>query len=207
MDLFPNRARSEPGQAAVEDGQAPAPGERREPAPLGPEREAVAVDSSPPRVARLRASDVLVDPLTDLVGPEVFDRILRTESARSVRYRRGATVVLVELDGVEKLLDTWGPDVAASTIAAVGRRLRRSCRESDYLARVAANRFGLILPETDEIAAINFVERARESCQPELRFAARDLRVGFGWASPTPNGTLLDARDRAEARLRSDLVG
>ena len=147
------------------------------------------------------------DVLSGLPGPAFWHAIVPTESARARRYRRPVTVVLVEIQGLAKLADEWGEDVAGQAVAAIARIVRRESRSSDYVARVGVDRLGLLLPETDEVAAINFVERVREPCERELRGAPEGVRVAFGWASPAGNTTLLDAVAEAEARLREDPGG
>lgn len=63
----------------------------------------------------------------------------------------------------------------------------------------------MILTETDEIAAINYVERVREAWENQPAIAAGTVRVGFGWAGSPSRATLLDARPAAEELLRGDL--
>ena len=85
------------------------------------------------------------------------------------------------------------------------RTLSREIRTSDHIARIEALRFGILLTETTEIAAINFVERARAACERELRVATEIVAVGFGWASPPPKRDLSDAITVAERRLHAEL--
>jgi diguanylate cyclase (GGDEF)-like protein len=158
-----------------------------------------------PQSARVSPPDPYEDLLTGLVGPAVWRRVLTTESARVVRYRRSVTILLVEIAGLDTFARRWGAETAANGVIAVSRALRAGSRAADYLARVEIGTFGLVLDQADEIAAINAVERLREAIQYELRGAEDDLKVGFGWASPTPGESLLDAAERASARLRLEL--
>lgn len=144
------------------------------------------------------------DGLTQLSGPLFWRAILAAESARHLRYRRPITLVLAEITGLDELADDWGDDVATQVVIASGRVFRTGCRTSDYVARLGSTRFGMLLTETDEVAAINFVERVRERCDRQLRGAQEGLGVAFGWASPTASETLLVAAERAEARLRRE---
>jgi len=144
------------------------------------------------------------DGLTELPGPLFWRAILAAESARHLRYRRPVTLVLAEVSGLDALADDWGDDVASQVVIASGRVFRGGCRTSDYVVRLGGTRFGMLLTETDEVAAINFVERVRERCERQLRGAEERLEVAFGWASPTASETLLVAAERAEARLRRE---
>jgi diguanylate cyclase (GGDEF)-like protein len=128
---------------------------------------------------------------------------MAAESARSARYDRPATVVLAEIIGLDQLAALWGDDVAARAISVVAKVLRSSCRGSDYVVRLGPTRFGILLTETDEVAAINVVERARERCERQLG-AAEAAYVAFGWAGASNAVTLLAAADRADGRLRQE---
>ncbi len=170
--------------------------------PEPPEEDARDAGAAPGRT-RLEP-DSWHDPVTGLPGPAFWRTVVATESARNARYRRPASVVLAEIVGLAAMVDLWGDDVAAQALVAVGRVLQGGCRSSDYVARLDDARFGVLLTETDEVAAINYVERVRERCERRLRTAEQGVRVAFGWASPTGSGTLLVAAGRAETRLRRE---
>ena len=164
--------------------------------------------------AALPVTDVPVPPpagwsdlATGVDGPRYWDRILLSEQARVRRYKRPATVVLVEVTGLGRLARQWGADVAERTLVAAARTLAREVRTSDHIARIEPARFGILLTETTEIAAINFVERAREACERDLRLASDVAAIGFGWASPPKGRDLTDAVAIAQLRLDADLRG
>lgn len=144
------------------------------------------------------------DPETGLLGGEAWSAILSTESARCKRYGRPATIVVVEVSGLEDLASVWGKDVGANAAARVGAVLRARVRTSDYAARIAPRRFVVLLPETTEIAAVNFVERVREACDAALRSVGSDARAWFGWADATPKRSLTSAVEIAMERVAAD---
>lgn len=145
------------------------------------------------------------DAMTGTDGPRLWDRMVLLENARVRRYKRPATVVLVEIDGLERLTRQWGLDVGERTLVIAARTLSKEIRSSDHIARIEPLRFGILLTETTEIDAINFVERARAACERELRVASEVVAVGFGWASPPPKRGLSDALAIAERRLAAEL--
>jgi diguanylate cyclase (GGDEF)-like protein len=144
------------------------------------------------------------DPLTSTDGPRYWDRMLFTERARVQRYRRPATVVLLELMGLGRLAAQWGVDVASQAVIRTGRTLTGQIRSSDCAARLEPARFAALLPETTEIDAINFVERVRTAIEEELETSADLVRLAIGWASPV-DGDLGEALDLAERRLRQEI--
>jgi diguanylate cyclase (GGDEF)-like protein len=173
-------------------------------------RVASAVPDDPP--ASIEVVDASVpaptgwnDPLTGTDGPHYWDRLIISETARVRRYKRPATIVLVEIAGLTRLGRLWGPDVAERTLVNAARTLSQSIRTSDHIARIEPIRFGILLTETAEIAAINFVERARVSCERDLRIASEVVGVAFGWASPPKGSDLADAVALAQKRLDAEL--
>ena len=144
------------------------------------------------------------DPATGNDGPAYWDRILASEHARVRRYKHPATLVIVEVEGIEQVAATWGRDAAMRILTGIGRALANEARSSDSSARIEPSRFGILLTETDEIAAINFVERARVACEARLELTD-SLRIGIGWAS-LGKDELGETLDLAAERLDADLA-
>jgi diguanylate cyclase (GGDEF)-like protein len=201
-DLATAAADADDADVAVADADDVADAEVLAPVPKPPARDdAITIDSP-----SVQAPSGWSDPATGTDGPRLWDRLIISESARVRRYRRPATVVLVEVVGIEGLARLWGPRVAEHALAAAARILAKEIRTSDHIARVERLRFGLLLTETTEIAAINFVERARAACERELQVATEAVNVAFGWASPPKNGDLSDAMALAAERLAAELA-
>ena len=140
-------------------------------------------------------------------GPRYWDRLISSERARISRYRRPATVVLIDIVGIERLerLEPRdGLDVAAQLLVRVGRALTHEMRSGDHAARIDVGRFGVYLPETNEVDAINFVERARVALEAEIERTPY-VRIAIGWASPT-DGDLDVALELANQRLLQELA-
>jgi diguanylate cyclase (GGDEF)-like protein len=146
------------------------------------------------------------DPLTGIDGPDFWRRVLVSEVARSARYRRSLTVVIIELDGLATLAETWGAHVARRAVREAAQSIRRASRTSDHCTRIGATRFGVVLTETDEIAAINFVERVRETGPRSMPRGFDGLRFTFGWASPKVGESADTVVRRADERLRAEVT-
>jgi diguanylate cyclase (GGDEF)-like protein len=144
------------------------------------------------------------DPLTGTDGPRLWDRTITSEVARVARYKRPATVVLVEIVGLDAFGRMWGPDVAERLFIQLARTLAVEIRSSDHIARIDRTRFAILLTETDEIAAINFVERARAACEYHVR-APELVQIAIGWASPAGASDLRAAIESASERLAEEI--
>ena len=146
------------------------------------------------------------DPLTGLEGPDLWRRVLVTEVARALRYSRALTVVVIEVEGVLELGETWGAEIARHSLREIAQCLRRLTRTSDYSMRIGLTRFGVVLTETDEIVAINFVERVREEALRSLPRTGDGLRLSFGWANPQRGESAEAVVRRADHRLMQEML-
>jgi len=145
------------------------------------------------------------DESTRLPGPAFWQAVLVAESARCLRYRRPATLVLARVVGYAELIELWGTGVAAQAVIDVAGVLRAGCRASDHVARLGDDLVGLLLTETDEVAAINFLERVRERSDRVLGARAPGVRIAFGWAGPTRQRTLVESVTTAEDVLAREV--
>lgn len=158
---------------------------------------------NPPMAAPLPEPDGWTDALSGANGPRYWDRVVANEEARRRRYGRTATVALVELVGFDDERSFLSAELLRTLFTRVARVIVSEVRASDHVARIGAARFGILLVETDEVSAINFVDRLRQSLRVELGpdpyFSAR-----IGWASPAEGASLDDARATAADRLAKD---
>ena len=145
------------------------------------------------------------DALTGLLGASRWARVVADEDARVRRYRRAATIVMIELDGLDRLTARLGDAAGERLVPAVADTIRRLAREADFVARLGDGRFAVLLPETDEIQAINYVERVRRTCDLWLESGAVALRLAMGWASASGDASLHDAGRVATERMFAEI--
>jgi GGDEF domain-containing protein len=139
-----------------------------------------------------------------------FVAALHREAARAERYGRPATVVAVEFAIDEPTRIGGGPpqalrrtrhDEVDRLAAPIGYTLRREARDSDRVARVAPNRFHVLLPETTEPDARGYIERARRACDVWFAGAAIPVRLRIEAASTGRDRSLVEALATVEERL------
>jgi diguanylate cyclase (GGDEF)-like protein len=145
------------------------------------------------------------DRLTETLLHGEWNRILADEDARIHRYRRPATIVLIELDGFEGFVSALGQPAGDRVLVAVADTLKRHARSSDHVARLGPGRFGLLLPETGEVEAINLTERIRSLCELWLASGSIALRLAIGWASPAAGAGLAESYVVAAERMYSEI--
>lgn len=150
------------------------------------------------------AETSLLDPATGLATATAWSEVFRHEDARLDRYGHPVTIVALELHRLDDLAERFGQETADRLIPAVAATIQRSARSSDLVARQSHSRFMVLMPETDEIRAINFVERVRDACDTWLEASAVSIRLAIGWASAGPGGDLDDALRLAIERMQAD---
>ena len=143
----------------------------------------------------------LLDPQTGLDLDAIWTRWLAEEEARVRRYGRPSTVVVVEMAGLDRLVERLGREAAERLIPPIAITMRRYGRETDHIARLGPARFGALLTETDEVRAINYVERIRSACDVWLAAGAISLRLAIGWSEIAPDRPAAVAMGEAEGRL------
>lgn len=116
-----------------------------------------------------------------------WDAALRHEDARMARYARPASVLVVRIEVARSSSsDRFG--------ARVGAIIREHARETDRVARVAADRFHVLLPETDAKEAEVLADRIRAACLERLTGPVGSVtEVLVVPASPGHGQTLRDA--------------
>lgn len=149
--------------------------------------------------------DPTTDGLTGLLVPSAWSRVVADEDARIRRYHRPATIVVIELEGLDKLAERMGPGSIERIVPAVADTLRRGAREADHIARLGTGRFAVLMPETDEVLAINYVERVRRACELWLEAGAVALHLAIGWASSAGDGTLVETETAATDRMFAEM--
>ena len=75
----------------------------------------------------------------------------------------GATIALLDIDFFKSVNDRFGHDVGDEVLQSFAMSARQSLRDGDMVARFGGEEFALLLPATDESAAIGLCERLRES--------------------------------------------
>jgi diguanylate cyclase (GGDEF)-like protein len=90
------------------------------------------------------------DPITKLATLPVFTDRLNQAVSNASRYARSVGVMMLDLDRFRLINDSLGRDRGDELLCIVAQRLTHCLRESDSVARIGADEFGLLLSDIDE---------------------------------------------------------
>src|SRR6266436_238632 len=102
------------------------------------------------------------DPLTGLANYRRLLDVLENETERTDRTGRPFSVLLLDLDELKKINDSYGHLVGSRAICRLADILRIHCRAVDTAARYGGDEFALVLPESQEDEARRVANRIRD---------------------------------------------
>ncbi len=103
-----------------------------------------------------------VDSLTGLYMRRFFEDRLNRELTRAARSDSACSLVVVDLDRLKMINDSWGHAAGDAALRHVARIMREQTRLLDVPARLGGDEFALLLPGADADVARMVAERIRK---------------------------------------------
>jgi diguanylate cyclase (GGDEF)-like protein/putative nucleotidyltransferase with HDIG domain len=149
------------------------------------------------------------DALTGLPNRRSFERQLRAGLTRSLQSQTAASLVVLDLDRLKEINDTYGHEAGDRALRAIGTVLRSTVRETDLCARFAGDEFVIVLWDCNparERGRITDVQNAVSAYPFEPRQGVRvPLSISAGCARfPADGLTLDDLLIAADERMYQD---
>jgi diguanylate cyclase (GGDEF)-like protein/putative nucleotidyltransferase with HDIG domain len=129
-----------------------------------------------------------VDALTGLLNRRAFEEMLDFELDRSRRTGRPVSLIIGEIDGLGRLNAERGHAAGDSALQQLANDMAKWKRRIDSAGRLGGEKFGVILPETDEEGAFLVAERLRRASRRTFAADALPLTVSFGVAGYPEHG-------------------
>lgn len=144
------------------------------------------------------------DPLTGVFNRRHFMELAELEVVRSRRTGKGFAIFVADIDHFKKINDEHGHLAGDAVIRAAAEELAVTIRRTDVLARYGGEEFILMLPETDEPAALILAERMRlgiESLRVRHENQELSITLSIGVASSGAGETIDAVLERADRAL------
>jgi PleD family two-component response regulator len=108
-------------------------------------------------------TEAVTDSQTQLYYHRYFLRRMAEEMDRARRYSHYLSLVLIDIDNMNKINDLYGHEEGDRIISEIAALIKSNIRLTDVAARFSGQEFVLILPETREEGAYNVAQRIKEN--------------------------------------------
>lgn len=142
----------------------------------------------------------VTDSLTGLYNRRKLDEMMAIELERARRYNRPLSLIMLDLDGLKRINDTFGHPIGDEALQLVADNIRQGIRYVDIPTRYGGDEFIILLPEANLDAAKKVAARicAKITNAP---FHDDEISVSAGvvqWTSAFPTvESYLEAADQA----------
>ncbi len=144
------------------------------------------------------------DGQTGLVNHKTFYEILEKELWRSRRYGGRISLIMVDIDNLKSINDTYGHRAGDKAIRKVSKRIKECIRQIDTAARYGGDEFAVILLNTSLDDAIIVAQRmvdAVASSQATWQKEQIPLSISVGLGQYDPDTTPEDITSRSDQAL------
>ncbi|MDQ7824213.1 MAG: GGDEF domain-containing protein [Candidatus Eremiobacteraeota bacterium] len=115
-------------------------------------------------IEKLRVQ-VFTDELTGTFNYRYLMSRLEEERSRSVRYSRDLSLIMLDLDGLKQINDTYGHHMGNLVLIETTKCIKEALRGYDIVARFGGDEFAVMLPDTSLENASKVAERILENIQ------------------------------------------
>lgn len=150
------------------------------------------------------------DSLTGLYNRRHFFELAVREFERSRRYGRPVSAILLDLDNLKQINDTFGHPSGDRALQKVAQLSLSTLRRPDLIGRYGGDEFVMLLPETSLASALTVAERLRSSVSSVELVEDENIitmTVSIGVAALSPEArtleTLIDHADQAQYQAKS----
>lgn len=123
------------------------------------------------------------DKLTQVFNRPKLEEFLQGELERSERTTAPFSVILVDVDSLRNINDTYGNLVGDDLLVAIANIVKRNVRATDIIGRWSGEEFLIILPDTDEKGAFTLAEKIRITVEKTQFKTVEKATASFGVAA------------------------
>ncbi len=131
------------------------------------------------------------DELTQLFNRRYFFEQFERELSAARRSGRAVGLLMLDVDGLKQINDTYGHQVGDRVLEGLGRLLAKSIRAEDTAARIGGDEFAVVMRDTDKEHAFATAARLEKAllAKPMYEGAGVELKLrvscgvgGYPWS-------------------------
>jgi len=115
------------------------------------------------------------DELTGCVNFRSTMELLGKEIARSQRYQKKFSIIMIDIDHFKRINDEHGHLAGNDALVAFAKLIKNSVRNIDVVCRYGGEEFIIILPESDSQQALAVLDRIRDNLE-QTKIASAHLK-------------------------------
>jgi diguanylate cyclase (GGDEF)-like protein len=121
----------------------------------------------------------LRDPETGAYSAAFLSDYFEKERYKAGRFHRPLSVVFLVIENYAYLMEKTRESIVVAALSGMVESIRKAVRDSDLVAREDANRFCIVLPETDSFGAMLAVRRLRKAVREKcsIQFLGADYSL------------------------------
>lgn len=146
------------------------------------------------------------DSMTGLYNHRFFQESIHQSIEQASRLKQPFSLLLIDIDLFKRFNDTYGHQAGDEVLRHVARKLQKTVRSRDVVARYGGEEIAIILAQADEAEAVAVAQKivravAEEAC-PVAEGVTRNVTVSCGVATyPQHGGTPSQLIEVADAGL------
>ena len=139
------------------------------------------------------------DQMTDLYNRRFFKNEMdRLNTSRQLP----TSIIIADIDRLKMINDTYGHRSGDQHIVDAADIISKVVRQEDILARIGGDEFAVLLPETNEEAAANIIDRINNQIKKHNKKADHELSISLGYAVRTDlSKDLEEVLNKADAMM------
>jgi diguanylate cyclase (GGDEF)-like protein len=140
------------------------------------------------------------DSLTNIHNRRSFTEFLHQEIARSERYHKVFSLIMLDIDYFKKINDGYGHDIGDKILQELTGIVNQCIRKSDLFARVGGEEFAVVAPETSLEDARLLAEKIREKVEENVFTKNLKVTISLGisqYKSKDDTNTIFKRADNA----------
>ncbi len=124
----------------------------------------------------------IMDPLTEIYNRRVFFDVANREIVRSIRYHNPFSVVMIDLDRLKQVNDTYGHPAGDAVLKEAVKVIKANLREIDTFARYGGDEFIVLLPETGLVGGQKVADRIMDAGDATL-YTFKDFEIPIAFSA------------------------